>query len=76
MRRRLAPWALVAVAAAAYPVAVLAGGAPRDRAPLPPDAVDEVRIVSGWLAEHDLHELPLEPTPSAEALAAFVRAAA
>jgi DNA polymerase-3 subunit epsilon len=30
------------------------------RAPLPPDEVDEVRIVAGWLAEHDPAQLQLD----------------
>jgi DNA polymerase III subunit epsilon len=36
------------------------------RAPLPPDEVDEVRIVAGWLAEHqpDQLELDSEAAPS------------
>ena len=30
------------------------------RAPLPPDEVDEVRIVAGWLAEHEPAQLELD----------------
>ncbi len=39
------------------------------------DEVDEIRIVSAWLAEHDPPTLALEPIPSAARLARFVRSA-
>ncbi len=42
---------------------------PRGPAPLPPEEVDEVRIVSSWLADHDAPRLSLAETPSAEELA-------
>lgn len=39
---------------------------------LAPDAVDEVRIVAGWLAGHpDVPALALEPRPAARRVAAF-----
>jgi DNA polymerase III subunit epsilon len=40
------------------------------------DEVDEVRIVSTWLSTHDARQLPLDPEPSADRLAAFVADAA
>jgi hypothetical protein len=46
------------------------------RAPVPPDEVDEVRIVSSWLAEHEASALPLEPAPAAREVAAFAAASA
>ena len=33
------------------------------RAPVPADEVDEMRIVSAWLAEHEPAELPLDRRP-------------
>ena len=48
---------------------------PRAPGPLPADEVDELRIVWGWLAEHELAELALDPAPSAPALLRFVGAA-
>jgi len=36
----------------------------RQPAPVPPDEMDEVRIVAGWQAEHDLTQLPLDPPPA------------
>jgi DNA polymerase III subunit epsilon len=47
-----------------------------DRAPgravVPTDEVDEVRIVAGWVAEHEPAELPLDPAPDAARLLSFV----
>ena len=43
---------------------------------MPTDEVDEVRIVAGWMAEHEPPELPLDPAPDADALQGFVEAAA
>ena len=40
-----------------------------------PGEVDEIRIVSAWLAEHEPPTLALEPAPSAARLARFVRGA-
>jgi DNA polymerase-3 subunit epsilon len=41
---------------------------------LPPDEVDEMRIVATWLASHpDTPELALDPPPDASALADFTR---
>jgi DNA polymerase III subunit epsilon len=45
----------------------------RPRAPLPPDEVDEVRIVAGWVAEHDPDQIELDPEEGAEAVAARVQ---
>ena len=43
---------------------------------VPPDEVDEVRIIGSWLASHpDTPQLPLHPPPDAAALRAFVRGA-
>ncbi len=40
---------------------------------VPPDEIDEVRIVAGYLAAHpDTPQLSLEPAPRTDALAAFV----
>ncbi len=49
--------------------AVLAAPLAREVAP---EEVDEVRIVSAWLAEHEPLELALEPAPSDAALADFM----
>jgi len=50
---------------------------PRGRATsVPVDEVDEVRIVSSWLAANDAYELPLEPAPGRAALSDLVAAAA
>ena len=43
---------------------------------MPADEVDELRIVWGWLAEHEPPSLPLDPAPAAEVLQEFVAAAA
>ena len=48
---------------------------PRGPAPLPPDEVDEVRIVSAWLAEHEAPRLSLADRPEPAELAAFAAAA-
>jgi hypothetical protein len=34
--------------------------------------VDEVRIVSSWLASNDAYELPLDPAPGRTALSELV----
>jgi DNA polymerase-3 subunit epsilon len=53
-----------------------AAGASRGSA-VPADEVDEVRIVSSWLAANDAYELPLDPAPGAAALSdAVARASA
>ena len=46
------------------------------RGPVPADEVDELRIVWGWLAEHEPAELPLDPAPAPEVLQEFVAGAA
>ena len=51
--------------------AALARRKPRGPAPLPPEEVDEVRIVSSWLADHDAPRLSLAKAPDAGELAAF-----
>lgn len=48
---------------------------PRGPAPLPVDEVDEVRIVSSWLADHDAPGLSLAAAPAPSELAAFATAA-
>ncbi len=51
-------------------------GPPRRRAAaVPVDEVDEVRIVSSWLAANEAHELPLDPPPGLAALSELVAAA-
>ena len=51
--------------------------APRQRGPsVPADEVDEVRIVSSWLASNEADELPLDPPPGPAALAELVAHAA
>jgi DNA polymerase-3 subunit epsilon len=46
---------------------------PRRRAPIPPEQVDEIRIVSAWVAANEPPELTLEPAPSPAALERFAR---
>jgi DNA polymerase III subunit epsilon len=48
----------------------------RVRGPVPPAEVDEVRIVSTWVAEHEPRVVPLEPAPEPERLATLVEPAA
>ena len=57
--------------------ALARAGRPSATAHVPPDEIDEVRIVSTWLAHHDgdVAGLPLEPPPDAARLEAFARAA-
>ncbi|MGE5635920.1 MAG: exonuclease domain-containing protein [Nocardioidaceae bacterium] len=55
--------------------AIAVAGA-RGRSVVPPEEVDEVRIVAGWLAEHEAPQLPLDPAPDVAAVESFVRAAA
>jgi DNA polymerase-3 subunit epsilon len=50
---------------------VLAGSAPGAGA-VPVDEVDEVRIVSSWLAANEACELPLDPVPGRTALSELV----
>jgi DNA polymerase-3 subunit epsilon len=45
------------------------------RALVPVDEVDEVRIVAGWIAEHEPGELALDPPPGADELTRFAGAA-
>jgi DNA polymerase-3 subunit epsilon len=45
------------------------------RAVVPVDEVDEVRIVAGWIAEHEPGELALDPPPGADELTRFAGAA-
>jgi DNA polymerase III subunit epsilon len=50
---------------------------PRRRsAAVPVDEVDEVRIVSSWLAANEAHELPLDPAPGPVAISELVAGAA
>jgi DNA polymerase-3 subunit epsilon len=46
------------------------------REPVPAAEVDELRIVWGWLADNEPHELPLDPAPEPRELRSFVAAAA
>jgi DNA polymerase-3 subunit epsilon len=52
------------------------GGGAAAPATVPPDEVDEVRIASAWIAEHDPAALALDPAPMPAALARFARAIA
>jgi DNA polymerase III subunit epsilon len=45
---------------------------PRARAAIPPEEVDEIRIVSAWVAANEPASLALEPAPAAGALDRFV----
>jgi hypothetical protein len=38
---------------------------------VPVDEIDEVRIVAGWVADHEPPELALDPPPSPAALLRF-----
>ncbi len=49
---------------------------PPGRAPIPADEIDEVRIVAGWIAEHEPPTLRLDPEPAHDALLKFARAGA
>ena len=46
------------------------------RTVVPADEIDEVRIVSGWIADHEPSELLLDPPPSAATLLRFTASAA
>ena len=48
---------------------------PPGRTVVPADEVDEVRIVAGWVADHEPPELALDPPPTAPQLLRFVSAA-
>ena len=39
---------------------------------VPADEVDEVRIVSSWLAANNAYELPLDPAPGRTALSELI----
>jgi hypothetical protein len=39
---------------------------------VPVEEVDEVRIVSSWLAANDAYELPLDPAPGPSSLSELV----
>jgi DNA polymerase III subunit epsilon len=47
---------------------------PPGRGPIPPDEIDEVRIVAGWIAEHEPPELALDPPPGEQELLRFAEA--
>jgi DNA polymerase III subunit epsilon len=53
--------------------AVLERSPGRGRAPLPPDEVDEVRIVAGWLAEHEPPQLDLDAEAGSDAVARWTQ---
>jgi DNA polymerase III subunit epsilon len=55
---------------------VLEAPPPRRAVAVPVDEVDEVRIVSSWLAANEAHQLPLDPAPGATALSELVAGAA
>ncbi len=55
---------------------VLEAAEPGHSGAVPVDEVDEVRIVSSWLAANEAHELPLDPPPGPAALAELVAGAA
>jgi hypothetical protein len=44
------------------------------RTVVPVDEIDEMRILAGWIAEHQPSELALEPKPDPEALMRFAGA--
>jgi len=41
------------------------------RTPIPADEIDEVRIVSSWIAEHEPRTLTLDPAPDSDSLLRF-----
>jgi hypothetical protein len=43
---------------------------------VPADEVDEVRLVAGWVAEHEPPELALEPPPADRTLLSFAESRA
>ena len=45
---------------------------PGETAHVPAEEIDEVRIVSGWLASHDARVLALDPLPDRDVLGSFV----
>jgi DNA polymerase III subunit epsilon len=47
---------------------------PPGRTVVPADEVDEVRIVAGWVADHEPPELALHPRPDERAVVSFVAA--
>ena len=47
---------------------------PPGRTVVPADEVDEVRIVAGWVADHDPPELALDPRPDERAVLSFAAA--
>jgi DNA polymerase III subunit epsilon len=49
---------------------------PPGRTVVPADEVDEVRLVAGWVAEHQPPELALDPRPHERALLSFAQARA
>ena len=46
------------------------------RSVIPPDEIDEIRIVASWVAEHEPRAISLDPPPDRTALAAFAGTAA
>ncbi|HEY6781403.1 MAG TPA: exonuclease domain-containing protein [Thermoleophilaceae bacterium] len=55
--------------------AVLSCPAPTARTVVPPDEVDELRIVAAWITDHDPSTLPLDPAPDMEQLHEFLATA-
>lgn len=71
---RVADWgALPDPAELAGRSAAVLGGAAGERLSVPADEVDEVRIVSGWIAEHRPPELSLRPGLDAARFTRFLR---
>jgi DNA polymerase III subunit epsilon len=55
--------------------AALSRTAPTGRVVVPPDEVDELRIVAAWVADHEPPTLPLDPPPEPTELHSFAAAA-
>lgn len=73
VRGRVRDWgALPLLAELEHRTAAVLDGTQPGVGAVPVDEVDEVRIVSSWLASNDAHELPLDPSPGRAALSDFV----
>jgi DNA polymerase III subunit epsilon len=49
---------------------------PPGRSAIPANEIDEIRIVAGWIAEHEPSALTLDPAPAHDALLKFARVGA